>query len=854
MRDVLKVAAALAFAIMAVNVSGQTCTAEIKPVKPTVCPNMDTELGVLFKSAGGDSTFTTEYDAYYQQRGNMFNVVAKENMVVTGLEVNCQDTTQNFGIYYRKGVFEGRERDSTKWKSLGRAKPVVGNGFDTATYIPLKLALKIPKGDTVAFYVTSTTTAYVYYGVGVSQGAVFKENKHLKVLEGIGLDWPFTGSSTGAIFTPRIWNGTIHYYLEDQLKYSWSTGDTTSSTMVNINKKTPFIVTVSSAGCTARDTIELELSENLNFDIVDDTTVCDGSSIRIDAGKHSGGKTVWKPGNATSRYKTMYRAGRPTVILTSALGCKYYDTVQVKQVSTPTVATLDDFNLCPDETKVLDVGSAATGTILWSNNKTTRTITIKKSGTYSVSVTDSGCTTTESVVVGDGQIPNINIGNDIEVCEGDTVTINNLNHAADLNYVWSTSAADTLNDLNIYTSGTYSVIATDADGCMGHDTVVAFYHDKPIPSFPSFVEDCKNATITLDAGMHGPGTTWDWSTTETTQTIDVTKTGTYSVTVVDSFGCAALVSVDANFRKLPFVDLGFKKDLCEGDSLLLDASFDDGNTVYDWSTGANSKTIDVTKAGTYSVTVTDSFGCQRSDDVDVTVFSVPVLNLGADTSICKGTSLTLDAGTHATTKWSTSEKTRTISATGGTYSVLVRNAFGCENEDEIVITEIDIPVASFSGSDVGGQKVAFTNSTQEAETYSWNFGDGSALSTEEEPTHWYKKDSTYTVKLTATNKCGENSTTQSITVIASGVAGLNAPKIALYPNPSQGWVVLDLSELNESSDIQVYDMNGQQITVAIRQQANGKVEVELPASAASGMYLLSIQSGSALYQQMLLVQ
>lgn len=850
MRDVLKVAAALALALVAVNVSGQTCTAKIKPIKSTVCPNADVELGVLFQGNTPDSMFTTEYDAYYQQRGNMFNIVGKENMVVTGFDINCQDTTQNFAVYYRKGVFEGRERDSSKWTSLGRAKATMGNGIDTATYIPLKTAVKVGKGDTVAFYVTSTTSAYVYYSIGVLQGAVFKENNHLKLLEGVGLDWPFSGSTTGALFTPRIWNGSIRYYLESELKYAWSTTDTTATTTVNINKKTPFIVTVTSAGCKAVDTIELDLSEQVKFDVVDDTTVCVGGSIRIDAGKYIGGKTTWKPGNAVSRFKTMYQAGTPSVILTSALGCNYYDTVNVKQVSVPTVATFKDFNLCPDGSKVLDVGTAATGSILWSNQQTSRKITVKKAGTYSVSVTDSGCTTIEEVVVGSAQNPTVDLGKDLEVCEDDTLLLNNLSHLPELSYAWSTSSTD--NDLEIYTSGTYSVIATDTNGCMGYDTLTAFYHSKPVANFGSFVDACRNDTLSIDAGMHGPGTTWDWSTTETTQGIDITKTGTYSVTVVDSFGCAAFIEVEAHFRKLPFVDLGLKKDICEGDSLALDAGFDDGYTTYSWSNGASSKMLYVLSAGNYSVVVTDSFGCQRSDDVDVTVFSVPVLALGADTAICKGTILTLNAGTHASTKWNTSEKTSTISVTAGTYSVTVANAFGCENEDEIVITETDVPVATFSGSDVGGQNVSFTNTSQDGDSYAWDFGDGTA-STEEAPTHWYKTDSTYTVELTATNKCGNTSTTESITVLASGIAGPNAARIAIYPNPSEGWVVVDLSELTEDAEVKLFDMSGKQVPVQLNQQSNGTVEVAFPSSTPTGMYLISVQSGSALYQQKLMV-
>ena len=65
-----------------------------------------------------------------------------------------------------------------------------------------------------------------------------------------------------------------------------------------------------------------------------------------------------------------------------------------------------------------------------------------------------------------------------------------------------------------------------------------------------------------------------------------------------------------------------------------------------------------------------------------------------------------------------------------------------------------------------GLVVTFTNASKDAETYAWDFGDGSAISAEENPVHTYTAAGTYTVKLTAKNAAGENSATETITLEA----------------------------------------------------------------------------------------
>ena len=73
----------------------------------------------------------------------------------------------------------------------------------------------------------------------------------------------------------------------------------------------------------------------------------------------------------------------------------------------------------------------------------------------------------------------------------------------------------------------------------------------------------------------------------------------------------------------------------------------------------------------------------------------------------------------------------------------------------IIHTRIVKPTANFTSDFDANRRVSFRNSSLMAEKYEWNFGDGSAISNEEAPSHVYSASGTYTVSLTAIGITGE---------------------------------------------------------------------------------------------------
>ncbi|MDQ2180868.1 hypothetical protein M0051_19540, partial [Marinifilum sp. D714] len=301
---------------------------------------------------------------------------------------------------------------------------------------------------------------------------------------------------------------------------------------------------------------------------------------------------------------------------------------------------------------------------LWSNGATTQTITVNTSGNYSVVVTDAnGCSATDDVNVTVHPNPVVDLGLDQETCEGGSITLDAGNSGA--TYLWSNGA--TTQTITVSTSGNYSVVVTDANGCSATDDVNVTIHPNPVVDLGVDQETCEGGSITLDAG--NAGSTYLWSNGATSQTIIVNTSGNYSVVVTDANGCSATDDVNVTVHPNPVVDLGLDQETCAGGAITLDAG--NPGSTYLWSNGETTQDITVSTSGSYSVVVTDANGCSATDDVNVTIYPNPVVNLGLDQETCAGGTITLDAGNPGSSYlWSNGATTQTITVnTSGNYSV-----------------------------------------------------------------------------------------------------------------------------------------------------------------------------------------
>ncbi len=207
----------------------------------------------------------------------------------------------------------------------------------------------------------------------------------------------------------------------------------------------------------------------------------------------------------------------------------------------------------------------------------------------------------------------VEIYGDTLMCVGSNLTLE-----ADANVVffWSSnsSGTDTLSTDTLFQVSPLINTTYFLHGIQTMDSITVYVLPIPAPDLGADDTICANTSIVLDAGY--PGSTYFWSTGQRTQKINVSNAGIYWVRV-DNGACAGWDSTQVTVLPNPLVELGNTSVFCPYLDLYVDLTANTG-TAWVWSPGMDtSRTIRVTKAGLYSISILQSNGCESSDSVYV---------------------------------------------------------------------------------------------------------------------------------------------------------------------------------------------------------------------------------------------
>ena len=394
----------------------------------------------------------------------------------------------------------------------------------------------------------------------------------------------------------------------------WSTSESTESIEVGEGDYT--VTVTDNSGCTGSSEVTVSSQQAADVSISGDNEFCEGFTTQLDA---SSGFVLYQwTGGVMGATLTVTSSGMYGVTATDAIGCTATSSIQVNSVSLNPPTILGDTLFCEDSVTTLDGGQYASYS--WSTTETTPSIMVNESGQIALTVTDdNGCTNSTAVIVQAQALPEPVIVGSTSFCVGGSASLNLDQSYASV--LWSTGeSTPTITTSDI---GTISVIVTDVIGCTGSSEVMISLEEFLSPNIGGDLEFCSGETSTLDGG--GAFETWVWSTTETTQTIDVTQAGSYSVTVSDATGCTGSSEVVVTTLQNPEPTITGQLELCLNQTTTLGVS--EEYTSYSWSDGEISDTILVSIAGTYSVMVTDSLGCVGSSQVDVVIYQLPMVGI-----------------------------------------------------------------------------------------------------------------------------------------------------------------------------------------------------------------------------------
>jgi gliding motility-associated-like protein len=258
---------------------------------------------------------------------------------------------------------------------------------------------------------------------------------------------------------------------------------------------------------------------------------------------------------------------------------------------------------CQGDSITLDAGSGFSS-YSWNTGAASQTIKVRTGGKYVVNVTgQNNCTGSDSVQVVVNAIPQVSISGNTTFCAQSQTR---LTANADADSVrWNTN--ETSGTISVSQAQNYSVTVYK-NGCSNSASLQVSQINPPTAfSLGNDTSFCGDFSKVLSTGNQQT----QWSTDITAAQITVTQAGTYIATISNDCGSVSdTIVIEKN--ELPIVDLGNDTAFCEGELLL---SAPSELRSYVWSTGAQSSSITVTAAGTYSVTVTDGNGCSGSDAI-----------------------------------------------------------------------------------------------------------------------------------------------------------------------------------------------------------------------------------------------
>jgi hypothetical protein len=560
------------------------------------------------------------------------------------------------------------------------------------------------------------------------------------------------------------------------LRYKWSNGDTTNAIWVKTSGT--YSVIIIANGCPdIYDTTVVTAKPYPSTNLPTNLKKCKGDNVWLNASSLAGSTYSWSNGLTTD--SILVTTSGLYIVSIDLNGCFAKDTSDIIFYDVPVLNLPSTVNFCAGDSSLLNATTFAGTEYLWSTTDTSSTIWVKANGTYSVKATLGVCNAYDSTIVSVTQYPTLNLQTNISSCLGDSVKLDATNAIGTI-YTWNNGA--TTPTLWIKNTGTY-VVDASLNGCSTKDTTVAVFNKTPVLNLPSSRDTCQGKSVFLDATTFA-GTTYTWSTGETTPSINLNTAGIYSVKATLGV-CDAFDTTVVSITQYPTLNLQTNISSCLGDSVKLDATNATG-TIYTWNNGATTATLWIKTSGTYIVTA--SLNSCSAKDTAVAVFNkTPVLNLPSSRDTCQGKTVFLDATTFAGTTytWSTGQTSSSINiGAAGTYSVKATLGV-CNAYDTTVVTITQYPAISLQANIAGckGDSVLLDATNALGTIYTWSNGATT-------PTVWIKTSGTYTV-IANLNSC--------ITKDTSTIVFYNIPQINLPP--TVGFCDGDSATLNATSNI-----------------------------------------------------
>lgn len=641
---------------------------------------------------------------------------------------------------------------------------------------------------------------------------------------------------------PLCEGATLNLTGSASTTYTWSGPNSFSS-----NAQSPSIpsVTTTAGGtytftvidgnnCTNSVTTVVIINSNPPL-VVNNPTVCVGDPINLTA--TAGGATYAWSGplgftsaaqNPNIAVSTIGMTGAYSVTLTTAAGCSNTAVANVGVFAVPSPTIVTNSPICVGGQLTLSGSGGAvyqwTGPNSFSDpnqNASISPVTMAANGTYTLLATAGTCSAMTTAVVVINPLPTPNIVTNSPICIGTDI---NLSATGGTAFVWAgpnsfvgANPTETITAAGMANAGTYTVVATDANGCVNFTTANVVVNAQPIVAATGTAV-CENANAQLSANG---GVTYAWSgpggfvsglQNPVIFNAGPGSAGQYTVLVTDANTCTNTAVATIVINPAPIPNINSNSPICLNDVMTLTAG---GGTIYQWigpngfTSAVQSPTVlgsSFSVGGIYQVTVTDITGCFATTTINTIVNPLPVPQITSGPNVgCAPLCVTYtvqSAPTATAAYWTFGNgdaangvlTAQSCYNAQGVYTInaVVTDINGCLGSTTYTAEVYPKPVADFNHApikpiiNIDGE-VTFTDASWGANIVSWNWffmNTAQYTSIEQNPHFQYYEPGNYVVALVVKSDKGCTDTILRPLVVGEDY-GLYVPN-AFTPN-ADGW-------------------------------------------------------------------
>lgn len=665
----------------------------------------------------------------------------------------------------------------------------------------------------------------------------------------------------------------------------WSHGPQNQSSLTDLSAGTYQVSLVDAKGCERQLEIEIDDLPGPSVSLTNTEDAhcgqADGSARISIQGGQAPFDIVWSHGPVGVEEVSGLAAGNYSATVTDAHGCTSEVAFTLSDQDGPTIDALStEPATCGEANGAATLrvsGGQAPYEIEWAHGpKGISELKDMAPGTYQVQITDAlGCKIEEQVMIEDQPGPTLSLQSKTDAACGQangTAQVAVAGGKGPYNVQWA--HGPTSLSLQNLAAGSYTLTVEDDNDCISNLTVNIGSEDGPEINLVT-VDDATcgqdNGRIQIEVAGGTGALDIVWAHGAQGTDLQGLRPGTYAVEVKDANDCLATFQATVDSVPQPHIsEVLLTPAYCGQDNGTATLQLSGGSAPFEinWSDGQEGEVAFDLAPGIYQVTVLDQAGCEELSEFEIETHEKFSTDLEETRDAYCGSPggairlLVEGAVNPLSIRWDNGmEGPHIFGLTPGAYTAYLRDGVGCKDTLTAQVKDLNDPARAAFEAVIQLNEVAFTNLSQHADSFFWDFDD-EFFSYLPNPIHRFEKAGTYTVMLIASNGCNADTSFQTLSIegTTSQDPNLAGPGITLdiFPNPGDQFLHAQLTGMKDREvDYSLLDLQGKILeSHPVPNSPGQKITWEIPLGHLGvGMYFLRVKvDGQALVSKLVITR